>query len=257
MIFHRRILRLILLGGLLVLLAGCNVTDPPPINEKPQGFWDQFFVWPLYWLIRESSVLLGDNYGLGILVATIIIRLIILPLMVKQIKSAKKMQELQPEMLKIREKYKNDPQRAQQETMLLLQKHNVNPLAGCLPILVQMPILIAFYHAIIRAPEIKSHSFLWMELGQPDPYYILPILAALTTYLQSKVMGSAMQNSPQMQQMQMMYILMPIMILAIAVTLPSALSLYWVYGNLFSIVQTYFLYRDTNKQSSPKGGTAK
>jgi len=257
LISNRRILRLVVLGGLLLLLTGCNATTPPPISEESQGIWDHFFVWPLYWLIRESSALLGDNYGLGILVATIIIRIIILPLMIKQIKSSKKMQELQPEMLKIREKYKNDPQRAQQETMLLLQKHNVNPLSGCLPILVQMPILIAFYHAIIRAPEIKDHSFLWMELGQPDPYYILPILAAVTTYLQSKVMGAAMQNSPQMQQMQLMYVLMPIMILAIAVTLPSALSLYWVYSNLFSIVQTYFLYRDKNQQSSPKGGTAK
>ncbi|UFJ40449.1 membrane protein insertase YidC [Brevibacillus humidisoli] len=251
---NKRILSLVILGGLMLLLSGCNVTNPPPISEESEGFWDQFFVWPLYWLIRESSLLLGDNYGLGILVATIIIRLIVLPLMIKQIKSSKKMQELQPEMQKIREKYKNDPQKAQQETMMLFQKHNINPLAGCLPLLVQMPILIAFYHAIIRAPEIKDHNFLWMALGQPDPYYILPILAAITTYLQSKVMGAVMQNNPQMQ---MMYVLMPIMILAIAVTLPSALSLYWVYGNLFTIVQTYFLYRDKNTQSSPKGGTAK
>ncbi|MBO8164806.1 MAG: membrane protein insertase YidC [Brevibacillus sp.] len=251
---NKRIRNLILLGALMLLLAGCNVTDPPPISAESEGIWDQFFVWPLYWLIKESALLLGDNYGLGILVATIIIRLLVLPLMVKQIKSSKKMQELQPEMQKIREKYKNDPQKAQQETLMLFQKHNINPLAGCLPLLVQMPILIAFYHAIIRAPEIKDHTFLWMALGQPDPYYILPIMAAVTTYLQSKVMGAVVQNNPQMQ---MMYVLMPIMILAIAVTLPSALSLYWVYGNIFTIIQTYFLYRDKNKQSSPKGGTAR
>ena len=92
------------------------------------------------------------------------------------------MQELQPEMQKIREKYKNDPQKAQQETMAIFQKNGVNPLAGCLPMLVQMPILIAFYHAIIRTEAIKEQSFLWLTLGEKDPYYILPIVAAITTY---------------------------------------------------------------------------
>jgi YidC/Oxa1 family membrane protein insertase len=157
-------------------------------------------------------------------------------------------------MQKIREKHKNDPQKAQQETLLLFQKHNVNPLAGCLPLLVQMPILIAFYHAIIRTEEIKHQSFLWMSLGAKDPYYILPVIAAITTYLQSKMMGQANQGNPQMQ---MMLIMMPLMILAIGVTLPSALSLYWVYGNLFTIVQTYFLYRDKNKKPTPKEGASK
>jgi YidC/Oxa1 family membrane protein insertase len=91
-------------------------------------------------------------------------------------------------------------------------------------------------------------------LGQKDPYYILPIIAAITTYLQSKMMGTATQDNPQMQ---MMLIMMPLMILAIGVTLPSALSLYWVYGNIFTIVQTYFLYRDKGNELRPKEGTAK
>lgn len=244
----------LLFGLLMVFLSGCNVQNPPPIGPDATGIWDKFFVWPLSWLIKESSLVLAGSYGLGILVATIIIRLITLPLMIKQIKSSKAMQAIQPELQKIREKHKNDPQKAQQETMVLFQKNNVNPLAGCLPLLVQMPILIAFYHAIIRTPEIKTHTFMWMSLGVPDPYYILPVLAAVTTYFQQKMMGSAMTDNPQMK---MMLVMMPLMILAIAVTLPSALSLYWVYGNLFTIVQTYFLYKDTNKQVSPKGGTAK
>lgn len=251
---NKRVMAMILLGVLVVLLAGCNVQNPPPIGPDAEGIWDKFFVWPLSWLIKESSVFLGESYGLGILVATIIIRLITLPLMVKQIKSSKVMQQLQPELQKIRDKYKNDQQKVQQETLLLFQKHNVNPLAGCLPLLVQMPILIAFYHAIIRTPEIKTHTFLWMSLGEPDQYYVLPILAAVTTYLQQKVMGAVTQNNVQMQ---MLLVMMPLMILAIAVTLPSALSLYWVYGNIFSIIQTYFLYRDKNVKLSPKGGTSK
>ncbi len=253
---NKRSLTMVLLGLLLmIVLSGCtNVQNPPPIGPDATGIWDKFFVYPLSWLIKESALVLGNSYGLGILVATIIIRLITLPLMIKQIKSSKMMQALQPEMQKIREKYKNDPQKAQQETMVLFQKNNVNPLAGCLPLFVQMPILIAFYHAIIRTPEIKTHSFLWLELGLKDPYYILPILAAITTYFQQKMMGSMTANNAQMK---MLTVMMPIMILVIAVSLPSALSLYWVYGNLFTIVQSYFLYRDKNPQLGPKGGTAK
>ncbi|TKI58111.1 membrane protein insertase YidC [Brevibacillus antibioticus] len=250
----RRTLSILMLTMLVLVLSGCNPQAAAPIGPDATGIWDKYFVYPLSWLIKESALILGNNYGLGILVATIIIRIIVLPLMVKQIKSSKKMQEIQPEMQKIRDKHKNDPQKAQAETMALFQKSGVNPLAGCLPMLVQMPILIAFYHAIIRTTEINSQTFLWLTLGEKDPYYILPIIAAITTYLQSKMMGQANQGNPQMQ---MMIIMMPLMILAIAVTLPSALSLYWVYGNLFTIVQTYFLYRDKGNMPTPKGGASK
>lgn len=250
----RRTLSMLMLTLLVLILSGCNPQTAAPIGPDATGIWDKYLVYPLSWLIKESASVLGNNYGLGILVATVIIRLIVLPLMVKQIKSSKKMQELQPEMQKIREKYKNDPQKAQQETMAIFQKNGVNPLAGCLPMLVQMPILIAFYHAIIRTAEINSQTFLWLTLGEKDPYYILPIVAAITTYLQSKMMGQTTQGNPQMQ---MMLVMMPLMILAIAVTLPSALSLYWVYGNLFTIVQTYFLYRDKGQKLTPKEGASK
>lgn len=253
----RRTLSMLMLALLVLVLSGCNPATAEPIGPDATGIWDKYFVYPLSWLIKESALILGNNYGLGILIATIIIRLIVLPLMIKQLKSSKKMQELQPEMQKIREKYKNDPQKAQMETMAIFQREGVNPLAGCLPLLVQMPILIAFYHAIIRTHEINTQSFLWMELGAKDPYYILPVLAAVTTYLQSKMMGQTAQGNPQMQ---MMIVIMPLMILAIGVTLPSALSLYWVYGNLFTIVQTYFLYRDKgdkNPKPTPKGGASK
>ncbi|WP_438358048.1 membrane protein insertase YidC [Brevibacillus dissolubilis] len=248
----------LLLVLLVAVLAGCSdVAHPQPINPNG-GFWDAWLVYPLSWLIKKSSEFLGGSYGLGILVATVLIRLATLPLMLKQINSSKKMQEIQPEMQKIREKHANDPQKAQQETIMLFQKHGVNPLAGCFPLLVQMPILIAFYHAIVRTEEIRTHTFLWMSLGEKDPYYILPVLAAATTYLQQKMMGQQMQNNPQMQ---MFMVMMPLMILAISITLPSALSLYWVYGNVFMIVQTYFLYKDVRRQGKsgpiPQAGGGK
>jgi YidC/Oxa1 family membrane protein insertase len=231
---------------ILALLAGCSAdpNNPQPVNPEG-GIWDRFFVWPLSVLLDYSASWFGYNYGVAIFIATLVIRLITLPLMIKQLKSSKKMQELQPELQKIREKYKDNQQKMQEETMKLFQKNNVNPLAGCLPLLVQMPILIAFYHAIIRNESVRTHDFLWMSLGSPDPYYILPILAAVTTYMQQKIMGQNPAATPQMnQQMQIMLIVMPIMILVIAVTLPSALSLYWVYSNIFTIVQSYFMYKD-------------
>jgi membrane protein insertase, YidC/Oxa1 family, C-terminal domain len=111
--------------------------------------------------------------------------------------------------------------------------------------------LIAFYYAIMRSEEVRTHSFLWMNLGAPDPYYLMPVLAAVTTYLQSKVMGTT-NNNPQAQ---LFLFIMPAMILFIAITLPSALSLYWVFSNLFTIGQTLVLKRIGYLQ--PQEGTAK
>jgi len=225
----------------MFILAGCStdyMTNPPPIDPETGGFWDRYFIFPLSWLLDQSASILGGSYGLAILVTTIIIRLAVLPLMVKQLKSSKAMQAIQPELQKIKEKYKNNQQKVQEETMKLFQKHNVNPLAGCLPLLVQMPILIAFYQAIMRNESVRTHDFLWMSLGNPDPMYVLPILAAVTTFLQTKLMGTGMPENPQMK---MMLYIMPAMILFIAITLPSALSLYWVFGNIFTIIQTFFI----------------
>src|SRR5699024_3647014 len=137
--------------------------------------------------------------------------LLILPLMIKQTKSTKAMQAIQPEMKRIQEKYsakdQKTQQRLQEETMKLFQTHGVNPLAGCLPIFVQMPILIAFYHAIRRTPQInpsvdptfvgEPQTFLWFELGSADPYFILPLIAGLTTLIQQKMM--MVQDNPQMK----------------------------------------------------------
>mgnify|MGYP001252648729 CR=1 FL=1 len=233
---------------LIVLLTGCSYEQLEPIDPE-NGIWDKYFVYPLSWSLDYFARLFNttgdpqyDRYGWSIVVVTILLRLVILPLMVKQIKTSRIMQELQPEMIKLREKYQKDQQRLQQEMMKLFQKHNINPMAGCLPVLVQMPILIAFYHAIMRNEHIASHSFLWLaDLGSPDPYYILPILAGLTTYVQQKVMGA--QTNPQMQ---VVMIILPFMIGIFAIYFPSALALYWVIGNLFTIVQSY-LMRDMYK----------
>lgn len=218
-----------------------------PITKESEGFWNTYIVYPLSWLITYFATLFGNNYGLSIIVVTLIIRLAILPLMIKQMKSSKAMQALQPEMQKLKEKYSSKDQQTQQklqqETMALFQKHGVNPIAGCFPLLIQMPILIGFYHAIMRTQEIAQHNFLWFDLGERDPFFILPIVAGITTFIQQKLMmaGTSGQNPAMMPQMQMMLWLMPIMIVIFAVNFPAALSLYWVVGNLFMIGQTFLI----------------
>src|SRR5699024_11798287 len=136
---------------------------------------------------------------------------ILLPLNIKQVKSSKAMQDIQQQIKELQKKYSskdaNTQQKLQQETMALFQKNGLNPLAGCLPIFVQMPILIAIYHAIMRTEAIEGHTFLWFALDSPD--YILPLIAGAATFAQQKLMmaGSASAQNPQM--VAMLY-LMPI-----------------------------------------------
>lgn len=254
----RKIFALIGMLSLILLLAGCNQMNQP-ITPESTGVWNHYIVYPLSWLLIKVADLFGGpyRYGFSIIVATILIRLIILPLMVKQTKSSKAMQALQPEMQKLKEKYSSKDQKTQQklqqETMALFQKHGVNPMAGCFPLIIQMPILIGFYHAISRTQVLKTGSFLWFDLGVRDPYFILPIIAGITTFIQQKMMMAGTEN--QNPQMAMMTWMMPIMIVVFAFNFPAALSLYWVVGNIFMIVQTYFIKGPDLKKESVAGGS--
>lgn len=241
--------------GLLAILSGCMDVNQP-IDENTEGFWAEWFVYPMSWLITYFAELFNGNYGLSIVIVTIIVRLVLLPLNVKQLKSSKAMQDIQPELKEIQKKYSSKDaktqQQLQQETMSLFQKHGVNPLAGCLPIFVQMPILIAIYHAIMRTEAIQTHTFLWFQLGEADPFFILPIVAGGATFLQQKLMmaGSPASQNPQM--MVMLYV-MPIMITVFAMFFPSALALYWVVGNVFMVAQTLFIRKPMMKDASTGG----
>lgn len=253
---RKKILLLVVLVGALAVLSGCtNINDP--IDANTEGIWSEWFVWPLAQVIIFFADLFGGSYGMAIIIVTIIVRLVLLPLNVKQLKSSKAMQDIQPELKEIQKKYSskdaNTQQKLQQETMALFQKHGVNPLAGCLPIFVQMPILIAIYHAIMRYGPIQDHSFLWFQLGEPD--YILPLIAGGATFLQQKLMmaGSLAAQNPQM--MVMLYV-MPIMITVFAFFFPSALALYWVVGNVFMVAQTLFI-RKPMMNKADNGGEKK
>lgn len=179
---------------------------------------------------------LSGNYGMAIILVTVAIRLILLPLTWSQSRSMRKMQLLQPEIKKLQEKYKNDKQKINEETMKLWKENNVNPAAGCLPFLVQLPVLWAFFIALREFDFIGAANFLWIQdLSLADPLYLLPILAGLTTYWQTKMTTSASADSSQ----QWMVYLMPVFIAWISTQFPAGLSLYWVTSNLFSIAQQY------------------
>lgn len=252
---NKKWLTVILLVAAVALLSGCTEIREP-INAESTGFWNQYFVYPLSWIIMYFADLFNSSYGLSIIVVTIIIRLLLLPLNIKQLKSTQAMQEIQPELKALQAKYSSKDQQTQQklqqETMALFQKHGVNPLAGCFPILIQMPILIAMYHAIMRTEAIKqSGDFLWFSLNSPD--YILPIIAGAATFLQQKLMmagNAAVEQNPQMVAMLYM---MPIMITVFAFFFPAALALYWVVGNIFMVAQTLLIRRPMMKDASTGG----
>ena len=125
------------------------------------------------------------NYGISIILLTIIIRMLTFPLQYKSFKSMKKMQEIQPDLTKLREKYKDNPQKMQQETMALFKRAGANPLGGCLPMLLQMPVFFAFYRVLYSSVELVDAPFyFWIyDLSEKDPYYVLPILMGLAMVL--------------------------------------------------------------------------
>lgn len=188
------------------------------------------------------------SYGVAIILLTVAIKALLYPLTVKQVKSMKAVQEMQPKVKALQEKFKDNKERLQTEIAALYKENKVNPLSGCLPLVVQMPILMGIFFAIKEYSYEGPTSFLWLanlqqgtSLSDPsDPYFIIPFLCALTTYVQQK------QTTTEMtQQNKMMLIFMPVFIGYITITFPAGLGIYWVVSNLVQIVQQWFMYRNT------------
>ena len=187
------------------------------------------------------------SFGLAIIFLTILIKVALYPLTVKQVKSMKAMQELSPKLKKIQEKYKDNPQEMQMKIAALYKDAGVNPLAGCLPLLIQMPILMGMYYALYNFDYgTVNPAFMWLpNLSEPDPIYVLPVLSALTTFLQQK-----MTTTEMTQQMKIMMTVMPIFIGWISLSFPSGLVLYWVTMNVVQIIQQWWMYRGDESKSS-------
>ena len=242
------------------------------VGPKKQSFlWDlgmkdvmEFGMWrwlcyPLVWVLNFFNNLI-PNYGIAIILLTILVRLLFWPLTHKSTVGMKKMQELQPKMKEIQAKFKDNPQRLQQETWALYREAKVNPMSSCLPMLIQIPVFIALFNVLRSAVELRYAPFLWIgDLSEPEALFsswfpfgglnILPILMAVSTGLQSAFTPATGDKSQQ----KMMMIFMPAMMLFMFYSFPSALSLYWFLSNLFSIVQMWIIRRQTAAKTAAKG----
>ncbi|HWE61157.1 MAG TPA: YidC/Oxa1 family membrane protein insertase [Chloroflexota bacterium] len=206
------------------------------------------FQQPLHWLIvtLTNATL---NYGLAIVLFTIIIRTILAPLYVIQIRSSRKMMELTPKIKELQKKYGKDREALSRETMALYREHNHNPALGCLLPLIQLPILWSLFlvlRSIASHPPALHHSvytssFLWIhDLGKPDQLHLLPIIAGITQWIQQRMMLQP-SNDPQQRQMNQIMQFLPLMIVVFAWQYPAGLAVYWVTGNIFMVVMQYFI----------------
>lgn len=231
-----------------LVLSGCatqTTQKPTPISHNSSNWWDAWIVYYLSQFVLWIAKVCGGSYGWAIIIFTVIIRVILLPLNAVQINSTRKMQEIQPELKALQEKYSSKDletrNKLNEETQKLYKEAGVNPYAGCLPMVIQLPVMWALYQAIWRTPELQNGKFLWMDLGKPDPYYILPILAAVFTFLSSYIATLSVPKSSQTTMTKMMSYVMAIMVGIWAVVFQSAISLYWVISNLFQVGQTLVL----------------
>ncbi len=216
----------------------------------PTATWNALIVSPLADGLRFLYSIFG-NYGIAILVFTVLVRIVMLPLSIQQLKSSKAMQELQPQIQALQKKYAKDKEKLSQEQMKLYKDAGVNPLGGCLPTVIQMPIWIGLYSALSilsQTPEFQT-PFLWLSnlAAQPNTSdilghlsdFILPLITVVTQFITQKMMTPPTQD-PQAQSMNSMMSIMPIMFGFFALQVPAGLVLYWVASNLFSMVQQYF-----------------
>ncbi len=181
------------------------------------------------------------NYGIAIILLTLLVRLITFPLQFKSFKSMKKMQKIQPELTKLKEKHKDNPQKLQQETMALFKRSGANPLGGCFPMLLQMPIFFAFYKVLYAAVELVGAPFgFWLtDLSVKDPYYVLPVLMGIAFFLQQKLSPSTVTDPMQ----QKMFMIMPLVFGFIMKDLPSGLVLYILVSTVFGVAQQMLVYK--------------
>jgi YidC/Oxa1 family membrane protein insertase len=232
------------------------------VCDELTGFFSTIFdpITQILRVVLEALYNLTDlsgfgSYGAAIILLTIIVKMILYPLTVKQVKSTKAMQELQPKMKEIQAHYKNNPQLMQQKISGLYKDAGVNPLAGCLPLLIQMPILMGMYYSLFNFeyPSAAAAQFLWIpSLSAPDPYYILPVLSAASTFFVQKMTTTEMNA-----QMKIMMTAMPIFIGWISLNFAAGLVLYWVAMNAVQMVQQWWMYRGIDEKEGKSKNSKK
>lgn len=217
-------------------------------NLEPEGdlLYEAVDFWIVGALARPMLALMKvfhgftGNWGLAIILLTVLVKLLLLPLTNKSFKSMKAMQTLKPKMDKLREKHAADKERLNQEMLNLYKVHKINPLAGCLPMVLQMPVWIALYRTIWSSVELYQASFLWLpDLSSEDPSYVLPVLLGVVTFVQQKIQPAQMDATQQKIMMWMM----PVMFTGFMLFLPSALVVYIFCNSLLTIIQQWYIKR--------------
>jgi YidC/Oxa1 family membrane protein insertase len=217
---------------------------------------------PILWLMHRFYEF-THNYGVAIILLTVITKVLFFPLTIKSMTSMKAMQALQPQINALRSKYKSDPQRLQRETMELYRTHKVNPLGGCLPMVVQIPIFYALYVALSVSVEIQNAPFicfgrlfgvdLWIcDLAAHDPTYVLPILMGISMFIQQKM--TPVMGDPRQAKMMLF---MPVVFTFMFLNLPAGLVLYWTLSNVLQIAQQKYMERMSKKTEKAPARAAK
>ncbi|MDL5142039.1 membrane protein insertase YidC [Bacillus atrophaeus] len=265
--------KLIAFGFFFIVLSTGNAAfaaTPQTGGLGNIGFFHDYLIEPFSALLKGVAGLFNGEYGLSIMLVTIIVRVIVLPLFVHQFKKQRVFQEkmavIKPQVDSIQAKIKKnkDPEKQkelQMEMMKLYQENNLNPLAmGCLPMLVQFPILIGFYYAIRSTPEIASHSFLWFSLGQSD--ILVSLCAGAMYFIQAYVSqklntkySAAPQNPAAQQSAKIMVFFFPVMMTIFSLNVPAALPLYWFTSGLFLTVQNVILQQTYHKNKNKEIAT--
>jgi YidC/Oxa1 family membrane protein insertase len=201
------------------------------------GSWMKWLAIPFLYLMQFLYKYVG-NYGIAIIIITVLTKILFWPLGNKSYRSMKEMQKVQPKLAEIKERYKDDKQKMNAAVMELYKTHKINPLGGCLPMIIQIPVFIAFYQLLSYAIELRHAPFFWwiQDLSAKDPYYITPIIMGATMLIQQKMsppMGDPMQ--------QKMMLLMPVVFTFLFINFPSGLVIYWLFNNILSIGQQYYI----------------
>jgi len=244
--------------GILVFIVGAFIVMGP--NQA----WSTLLMNPLINTLLLLTNLVGGNFGIAIILFTLILRFATLPFTLRQLQSTRAMQAIQPRMQEVQKKYK-DPKRRQEETMKLYRESGVNPLGCFMPMAIQMLVFIALWRALAYvvggSPESLvglsqriypwsylsqaiplEQTFLWLELGKADGTYALPLLVGVTTYIQTRVSQTPATTPQQQQQQQMMTWMLPLLLTWFTLTLPSGVGVYWVVTNVFSVFASYIVY---------------
>ena len=226
--------------------------------------WNDLFINPLTNMLVFLNIFAFGNFGLAIILFTVILRVATIPFTLRQLESTRAMQAAQPQMQEIQKKYK-DPKRRQEEMVKLYREHNINPLGCLMPMIIQFGVFFALYRALAHlvggSPEslvglsqrlypigflqeqipLNQH-FLWMDMGEADTTFILPLLVGVTTYLQQRLTITPNASPQQQQQQQMMTWLLPMMLVFFTLNLPSGVGVYWVVSTIFSVFASYYVY---------------